>query len=303
MKLVSTVQFKPGSREELLPDFDPAFPCISTCYGLREEGAPWHWHRAAELFYMESGTLEYFTPSERLRFTAGCGGLVNSGVLHMTRGLDVRPGDRQLIHLFEPELISGGQGSRIEERYVLPLTTDAGTEIVLLSPEREEYARALGLLRESFLLSPEEPGYELRLRAMLSEIWLEILAIAAPSPEREGRQAQVSGQIKLMMAYVHEHFPERITAADIAKAACISERAAFELFRKYLRTSPMRYVTEHRLRMAAGLLASTDEPVTAVAAACGLGSSSYFAKLFRQETGLSPLEFRARKRAEGREKK
>ena len=60
MKEVRTVIFKGSTREELLPDFDPAFPLITTAYPLSSaQGAPWHWHTAVELFYMDHGTLEY----------------------------------------------------------------------------------------------------------------------------------------------------------------------------------------------------------------------------------------------------
>ena len=38
----------------------------------------------------------------------------------------------------------------------------------------------------------------------------------------------------------------------------------------------------------------TDTPVTEIAQNCGLGSSSYFGRLLRQETGLSPLAYRAK---------
>ena len=41
MKEVRTVIFKGSTREELLPDFDPAFPLITTAYPLSSaQGAP-----------------------------------------------------------------------------------------------------------------------------------------------------------------------------------------------------------------------------------------------------------------------
>lgn len=62
------------------------FPYIASYAELdKYEGvtAPWHWHPAVELFYMESGTLEYTTPTGKWVFPAGSGGLVNSNVLHI----------------------------------------------------------------------------------------------------------------------------------------------------------------------------------------------------------------------------
>ncbi len=61
MKNVQSVAFHTGSREEALPDFAADFPYIASRAELDkyiERTAPWHWHRAVEIFYMESGVLE-----------------------------------------------------------------------------------------------------------------------------------------------------------------------------------------------------------------------------------------------------
>lgn len=85
MRQVFGVAFKYGSREELLPELDEAFPCVTNCYGFEKGGgAPWHWHQAVELFYVERRTLAYATPQGRALFSEGWGGVVNAGVPHMT---------------------------------------------------------------------------------------------------------------------------------------------------------------------------------------------------------------------------
>lgn len=297
MKEVCTVTFKPGTREELLPDFDPAFPLITTCCGLQKGGgAPWHWHKAVELFYMESGALEYLTPSGACLFPEGSGGFVNSNVLHATAFSDARPQDRQLLHLFDPSLISGAQGSRMEEKYVLPLTTAPQVEILRLLPEDPRQGEILELLRKTFQLSPEEPGYELRLRSLLSEIWMGLLEVAAPLLAQEQPSTRASQQLKDMMVFIHEHYGEKLTVTCIAQAAHISERTCYALFKNHLRTTPLEYLTDCRLRMACTLLSQTEFSVTDIAASCALGSSSYFSRLFRRFIGMTPLEYRKKER-------
>ena len=61
MKDIVTLQFRSGSREELLPGFEADFPCIASRAHLNHT-MPWHWHKELELFYVESGALEYTTP-------------------------------------------------------------------------------------------------------------------------------------------------------------------------------------------------------------------------------------------------
>ena len=220
MKPVCKVEFKPGTKEELLPDFDPDFPYIATCYEIHMESLiPWHWHKAVELFYIEEGCLEYITPSARHLFPAGSAGLINTNVPHMTKGHQERDTGRQLLHLFDPMLLSGQPGSRIEEKYILPLTTASQAEIIPLHPEDPRQAAVLEQLRRSFSISSGEPGFELRIRAALSEIWLQFLEIAAPRLGQNQKAVRTSEQIKLMMVYVHEHYGEKLSVAALAEAA------------------------------------------------------------------------------------
>ncbi|HJF55858.1 MAG TPA: AraC family transcriptional regulator, partial [Anaerotruncus colihominis] len=54
MKKIQEIIFHPGSKEEILPDFMPDFPYIASWVESdRYMGcfAPWHWHKAVELFY------------------------------------------------------------------------------------------------------------------------------------------------------------------------------------------------------------------------------------------------------------
>ena len=291
MKEVYGVTFKSDSKEEDLPGFDESFPCISTCYSFREgQGAPWHWHKAVELFYVESGSIEYITPTRRYVFPTGWAGMVNSNMLHMTEGKGRRNG-RQLLHLFDPLLIAGTAGSRIEERYIRPLVSAAQPELIALDPEIPDHRETIRQIRESFLLPVERVGYELRIRTALSEIWLRLLEIAAPNM-RHSAEGTVSEQLKRMLGFVHENYGERVTAKELAAEAYISERSCFALFKTYLRTTPAAYIQSYRLQAAKRLLAQSDGSITGIADACGFGSSSHFSSVFRKEVGIAPHEYR-----------
>ncbi len=53
-----------------------------------------------------------------------------------------------------------------------------------------------------------------------------------------------------------------------------------------------RVLTDVRIEAAKRLLQSTNLPVAEVAAQSGYDNANYFSKLFRQETGKTPNEFR-----------
>lgn len=294
---ITNIEFHTGSKEERLPGFAPDFPYIASRAELDKyigRFVPWHWHKTVELFYVENGVLEYTTPKGKTVFPAGYGGMVNSNVLHMTRACSREEKNVQLIHIFDPSFIAGEQASRIEKKFVLPVVTASQLEIFVLRPHIPAEEEVLNLLRASFALSEQEWGYEIKLRAVLSEIWIKLFSLSIPVLEEKGECSNFDDKIKMMMIYIHEHYAEKITVAELAAAAFSSERECFRAFHDCLQMTPVEYMQTYRLQMACRMLAKGKETVTAVSHACGLGSSSYFGKVFRSYTGCTPTEYRRR---------
>lgn len=297
MKNIQSIELNDSSKEELLPGFSPDFPYIATCAELDkylESIVPWHWHRTVELFYMKSGSLEYTTPKGKWTFPASSGGFVNSNVLHSTSFQASIDSNIQLLHLFDPSFLSGEHGSRMEAKYILPLTTAPGVEVIPLYPDVPEQAVILEEIKQAFELSEQEWGYEFKLREALSNIWLKLFELVRPAMEQGSTSSDSDDKIKMLMVYIHEHYREPISVDQLAQAAHISKRACFRLFRDTLHMTPVEYIRSYRLQKACQMLAKSKEPVTQIAYCCGLGSSSYFGKTFREEFGCSPVEYRRR---------
>ena len=291
---VDGVTFKPGTEEELLPQFHASFPYVCTCLELPNttvQHTPWHWHKAIEIFYIDRGQLTYSTPSSEIIFPAGSGGLVNSNILHSAKVSASDCGYCGLYHFFDPSLIAGDAGSRIEKKYVLPLLTASQMEIIPLMPDNSVHTAILTLIRDSFQLSSDKPGYELQIRNKLTEIWLQLLELTAPQLSMPHQADRISALMQTMQLYIHEHYGEKITVTDIARSAGISEYMCSSTFRRCLHTTPMEYLGSYRMRIAYQMLAQTDVPVREISPVCGM-NNSYFSKVFRQHTGYSPLEYR-----------
>ena len=188
MKTIEKIEFHAGSRQELLPNFADDFPYIASWVELdRHIGrfVPWHWHRAVEIFYIESGAPECCTPGKKVRFPAGSGGMVNSNILHMSRALSRSEKNISLVHLLDPSLLAGEQGSRIEQKYITPLIAAPQIEIIPLFPENTSQRNILELIRQAFRIPENEFGCEIKLRRSLSEIWLMLLELCLPLPDRK----------------------------------------------------------------------------------------------------------------------
>ncbi len=297
MKTVQNIEFRAGSKEEKLPDFSSDFPYIASCAELdRYVGriVPWHWHKAIELFYMESGVVEYYTPKEKIVFPAGSGGMINSNVLHMTKPNIESDNNVQLLHIFDTSFISGEQGNLIEQKYITPIIAAPQLEVLALYPDNPTHERVLKRIQKAFHLSEQEFGYEIRLREALSDIWLSLFELSQPMIDEKDGYDKRNDKIKLMMIYIHEHFADKISIQELAATAFLSERECFRVFHDCLHMTPIEYMRSYRLQMACQMLAKGDEPITYISHACGLGSSSYFGKIFRECIGCTPLQYRCK---------
>lgn len=199
-----------------------------------------------------------------------------------------------LIHLFDTTLITGHTGSRIDQKYVAPITNFSSLDMIPLDKNIMEHVPILDKLKNSFLLSENDIGYELRLRSILSDIMVDFLMLTGhPEEDKELQKPLLNEKMKLMVTYVHEHYGEKIAIHDIANAAFVSERECYRSFHAVMHMTPNEYVRKYRLQVACRLLTDTTESVTNIAQLCGFGTSSFFGKVFREEYNMTPLEYRS----------
>ena len=82
------------------------------------------------------------------------------------------------------------------------------------------------------------------------------------------------------------------TIAFYASEIGISENYLSRLVKKSTGRSVGAWIDIVRIQRAKRLLAKTREPVIDIATAVGIDDQSYFSRLFKKETGLTPSSFR-----------
>lgn len=158
MQTLRSMQFCDGTREEFLEDFSMSFPYTSLRIELSKyKGAlvPWHWHKkAVEFFWVQSGSLECFTPTTHMTFPSGWAEFINANVMHMRKVSSTPEEVVQLLHIFEPSLIAT-PGSQIEKKYVLPVIASSQTEILAFNPQNKTDRETIERMLNAFRLSSE----------------------------------------------------------------------------------------------------------------------------------------------------
>lgn len=93
--------------------------------------------------------------------------------------------------------------------------------------------------------------------------------------------------------YFHRNYHDTNINVDAAVSYLQIDRATLsKRFKKYLKCTPLEYLTRIRISCARRILKNTNTPVHKVALESGYKDPSYFARLFKKRTGLTPLEYR-----------
>lgn len=253
---------------------------------------PWHWHPELELGYIAEGASRIRTVNAEYVVRQGEGFFINSNVMHM-KGNAV-PGNRtlEINHIFHPVFLGGHFKSRFETKYLDPLVRNRRIEVHLIRPGRRTADPLLANLRTLRGLQGR-PDTEFTTRNLLSESWMLLLKDIEEAPPAEAAaDTESQDRLRSMIAYIHSHYPEKMTLAQIASCACVSEREALRCFRKHLRQTPFEYLTAFRLNQAKTLLAETGLSVTQIGCQCGFSDSAYMGKVFKKQFGLTPLAYR-----------
>ena len=99
-------------------------------------------------------------------------------------------------------------------------------------------------------------------------------------------------RLSSMLGYIHEHYMERLDVETVAQSAAISTSESLRCFKRNLNTSPVSYIRDYRIKRAVEMLGNGARSISETAFACGFEDMSYFSKIFRSTTGMSPSEYK-----------
>lgn len=106
------------------------------------------------------------------------------------------------------------------------------------------------------------------------------------------RKLDLSPAIRSALAYVDEHYAEKISLDGVVEHIFMNRSYFCQLFKKEVGLTFGDYVEHIRIENAKRLLASTDLPILNVAEQTGFNNQAYFTKVFKKATDISPLRYR-----------
>lgn len=110
-------------------------------------------------------------------------------------------------------------------------------------------------------------------------------------PQATIKQAEPSPYIAEAARYIVERYKERILLEDVAKHLHINPNYFSTLFKRETGYNFIDYVNEIRIRRSMDLLLATGKRISDVAGQVGFTNFSYFNKIFKRLTGVTPQTY------------
>ena len=248
-----------------------------------------HWQDSVELVFIKKG--RGIVQAGLTAYTAAAGEIYifAPGVLHALRQLPGEVMEYENI-IFDLELL-GGAGDVCAEKYLLPLQSGRLALPTRLTPDDWGYDWAVKCLHgvEEFNRL-QDVGYELCIKG---ELLLFLAALVGRAGDLPPADTPDTRRLKTVVRLVHERYAGELHVTDAAAACGCSPSHFMRWFRKMTGQSFTEYLNEHRLSAAAEALRSGNDTILAIAEQCGFDNLSYFNRLFKKQSGITPRTYRA----------
>ena len=98
--------------------------------------------------------------------------------------------------------------------------------------------------------------------------------------------------IRKAQLYIHQHLFLPFSLKDICHEMQISEEYLIRIFKKYLGTTPMRYLTDQKIETARNLLTETGMSIKEISWKLKFTDQYHFSRVFKKITGYCPSDYR-----------
>lgn len=99
--------------------------------------------------------------------------------------------------------------------------------------------------------------------------------------------------LKAIEAYIARHYDTLLSIEDVASAIGISRQRMNEIIKENYHITFVNFLNQYRVEKAKELLVRSDLRLDKISTATGFSSNSYFIKVFKTFTGITPGEYRA----------
>ena len=133
---------------------------------------------------------------------------------------------------------------------------------------------------------------------MVSSLLLLLREMEADGLVKNPIRPEKAALVDTIRSYIAHNFDKKLTLQDLSSSVYISPCYMDRLFKKETGISINRYITECRMGEAERNLVFTNDDIKMIALRCGFSDIHYFYKVFKKNSGMTPMEFRIKHQEE-----
>ncbi len=253
-----------------------------------------HWHRELQFYYtLDNSYLEIHVGSNKYQLKPREVVFINKEKLH-----SAYPIGNHLAMIgsiaFGEELIGSFPGSALETEYVRPVLSHGADSVIFTQDDPNDIPLINYIMQIHDEVLRGEPHSHLKVTGKLMLCWEFVYAKMATSTAVENPRDEYELTCgKNMLTFIKENHEKPLTLKEIAKSAHLCRSDANKIFKKVVHKSPIEFLIQYRIQQACHFLRETEMTVTEIAYSVGFASTSYFIKTFKNNLGVTPLQYRA----------
>lgn len=101
-------------------------------------------------------------------------------------------------------------------------------------------------------------------------------------------------RIQKVLSYIRKNIYKTIDIDSLAAISCLSKDHFIRLFRKEVNNTPLQYINQKKIEKAQLILITDSMPIKNISYLLAYEDQSYFNRLFKKLTGVTPQQYRDR---------
>lgn len=204
-------------------------------------------------------------------------------------GLEMLSRIKEILPFSEVILISGYSDFHHAQKAV-----EHGALAYLLKPieELNLYA-ALSKAKDRILARINDKDRIKRLKKEVKKLQSDFIGSNSCVVNEEYKNGNI--HFKKALSYINENYCSEITLEDIAERIFMNATYFSDMFRKVVGRTFIDYLNDLRIQKAKLLLGISELRISEIADMVGFKEDSYFIRVFKKYTGMTPSEYRSNK--------
>ena len=245
-----------------------------------------HWHPEIEIVYVYEGEAVVKIGEEQVHLSPGSLCFINPEELHQ-----IAPGSLPLYYkaaVFSAFLLDFPPEHYLSKAVTIPLMQGDLQLPRRVDLKQPAYSSLKPVVNVLFAETTNKTTLLANLILLIG--FFSERALMEPAPKTMVQKT--TEDIKNCLAYMAEHYAEKVTLEELSRIAHVSPNYFCSFFKRYTGTTPFTHLTYVRIQKAAEMLSGGNDSVERVAAKCGFLNVSFFIKKFKEEKGATPSQYR-----------